>query len=609
MTQSNDVGSAKTLVAETERVSLGRSEDEALAEAPVERRYRKVSPLGAGGMGEVDLVRDNVIGRDVALKRIQGERIDARTRDRFFREARVQGQLEHPSIVPVYDLGLGPDHRPFFTMQRVRGRTLDACTVGANALSRHAILAAMSRVCLAVDFAHSRGVVHRDLKPANVMIGDYGEVYVLDWGLARLHATDDEELPESASGGQRVSSGSRRTEVGAVLGTPGYMAPEQARGEPAGVPADIFALGACLFEVLAGVPVFPGTDATALLALTVLGADTRMSVRAPERDIPVELEAICARSLAPKPEERFESARAMSEAIERFLEGDRDLERRRNLAQQHAENASKLAASAFGTTNDDEARLRSDAMREVGSALAHDPNNAAAKRVMVRLLTEPPRTIPADVAAHTASEREKSVDVARRLGAWSLFIVFLPIGLLLWMGIREWFWLGLTSVSVLSSTILMVRPIPIRALNRYIVILGATLALIGASRVVGPFIVLPTMAMGLSVGTVLFPRVTHNVVAIAAGLVGILVPYALEWVGILPRSMRFVGGVIEILPNSASFSEIPTVAYILFGSTVPLVAVCVYLTRIRDRLRDAEERLRLQAWQLRQILPKEESGV
>jgi serine/threonine-protein kinase len=159
------------------------------------RRYELRDRLGEGGMGTVDLCRDRVIGRDVALKRLHvqgsGAAPSAATA-RFLREARVQGQLEHPAIVPVHDLGVTPDGRPYFTMKRVRGDTLDELLARlaagdpdtARRFGQRRLLAAFSTVCLAVDFAHSRGVLHRDLKPANVMLGEFGEVNVLDWGLA-----------------------------------------------------------------------------------------------------------------------------------------------------------------------------------------------------------------------------------------------------------------------------------------------------------------------------------------------------------------------------------------------------------------------------------------
>ncbi len=175
-----------------------------LALQSFETRYQPGELLGEGGMGEVRLARDARIGREVAVKTMRRE-IGARGESRFLREARVQGQLEHPAIVPVYDLGVTRDGETYFTMKRVRGRSLDSILEALAAgeldtvaeFTRRRLLTAFSQVCLAVEFAHARGVLHRDLKPANIMIGDFGEVYVLDWGLAKVRDLD--ELPASSA--------------------------------------------------------------------------------------------------------------------------------------------------------------------------------------------------------------------------------------------------------------------------------------------------------------------------------------------------------------------------------------------------------------------------
>jgi serine/threonine-protein kinase len=153
-----------------------------------EERYEHRALLGEGGMGAVDLFQDRAIGREVAIKRIRPEASSPGALARFVREARVQGQLEHPAIVPVHDLAENSEGTAFFTMKRVRGASLDdildaLATDAPDARARYGrrkLLTAFATVCLAVDFAHSRGVLHRDLKPANVMLGDFGEVYVLD---------------------------------------------------------------------------------------------------------------------------------------------------------------------------------------------------------------------------------------------------------------------------------------------------------------------------------------------------------------------------------------------------------------------------------------------
>ncbi len=244
--------------------------EDAEAELPqsetFEARYELRTKLGEGGMGEVLLCKDVRIGREVALKVIRaehGSRPDLRKR--FLREVRVQGQLEHPSIVPVYDLGRDPEHKAYFTMKRVRGQTLEQILSALRRgepeaerqHTRYKLLSAFATACLAVHFAHTRGVLHRDLKPGNVMLGDFGEVYVLDWGLAKvIHADGTRSPDDSASTALPAATPSPAnaapaggapplTGTGVLMGTPGYMAPEQIRGEfgELGPRVDIYALG------------------------------------------------------------------------------------------------------------------------------------------------------------------------------------------------------------------------------------------------------------------------------------------------------------------------------------------------------------------------------
>ena len=180
---------------------------------PENQRYARARKLGEGGMGEVHLCRDAWLGRDVAMKVMLGTTGGDAT-GRFLREARVQGQLEHPGIVPVYDLAIGATGAPYFTMKRVQGHTLrevldglvkrDPATLAS--FNRRRVLGALEQVCQAVAFAHVRGVIHRDLKPENVMVGEFGEVLVLDWGIARLR---DRTEPPAAGAAARTSPRSR----------------------------------------------------------------------------------------------------------------------------------------------------------------------------------------------------------------------------------------------------------------------------------------------------------------------------------------------------------------------------------------------------------------
>jgi hypothetical protein len=235
-------------------------------------RYHVLGEIARGGMGIVLKGRDTDLGRDVALKVLH----PSHTRNpaivqRFIEEAQVGGQLQHPGILPVYELGLDAELRPYFTMRLVKGRTLAALLeerpVPAHDLGR--FLAIFEQVCQAVAYAHARGVIHRDLKPSNIMVGAFGEVQVVDWGLSKvLRQGGVTEGAQAQQGGAveprvttvRSTGGSSASQSGAILGTPSYMGPEQARGEVEDLDeqADVFALGAVLCEILTGQPPYVG---------------------------------------------------------------------------------------------------------------------------------------------------------------------------------------------------------------------------------------------------------------------------------------------------------------------------------------------------------------
>jgi hypothetical protein len=234
-------------------------------------RYTVVERVGHGGMGDVLRVRESGLNRDLALKVLRAEfagRPDMVRR--FVEEAQITGQLQHPAIVPVHELGTLPDGRPFFTMKLIKGQTLAELlsqrTSPEHDLPRY--LGIFEQVCQALAYAHSRRVIHRDLKPANVMVGAFGEVQVMDWGLAKVlgregRAGPDQGpwLPETTVVQTAPAGPSEQTQEGSVLGTLAYMAPEQALGERERIDerSDVFGLGAILCEILTGQPPFTGT--------------------------------------------------------------------------------------------------------------------------------------------------------------------------------------------------------------------------------------------------------------------------------------------------------------------------------------------------------------
>ncbi|HEY0992500.1 MAG TPA: serine/threonine-protein kinase, partial [Kofleriaceae bacterium] len=267
--------------------------------------------LGRGGMGEVLLVHDEIIGREVAIKRMRRADPGPEAETRFLREAKIQARLQHPAIVPVHELGRDADGRPYFTMKRLAGLTLEELR-GAP-LQR--LLRAFADVCLAIEFAHEHGVIHRDIKPTNIMLGDFGEVYVLDWGVALV--LDDADHPSV----QDIATIEGETAVGAVMGTPGYMAPEQALGYATTAGIDIYALGCVLFEILTCEPLHPrGTGGA---ANAIAHPPAAPSARRPDLAIAPELDAACIAALAEDPADR-PSARELAQRIQDYLDGDRD---------------------------------------------------------------------------------------------------------------------------------------------------------------------------------------------------------------------------------------------------------------------------------------------
>jgi serine/threonine protein kinase len=221
-------------------------------------RYELVEKLGEGGMGGVYRVADTELGRQVALKVIRVVDSTGEFVARLLREAKIIAQLEHPGIVPVHDVGTLPDGRVFYTMKLVQGRRLDQYTAEAGGIPER--LWTFQKICEAVSFAHAHKVLHRDLKPQNIMVGTFGEVLVMDWGLAKILGAEapikvDAEKPSAGfqtKARPDTSSAVPDTAHGAVLGTPGYMAPEQARGDLAaiGQRTDVYALGAVLHFLL-----------------------------------------------------------------------------------------------------------------------------------------------------------------------------------------------------------------------------------------------------------------------------------------------------------------------------------------------------------------------
>lgn len=308
-------------------------------------RYRIVRPHARGGLGEVFLAEDDELRRLVALKEIQPQFADDPTsRNRFTFEAEVTGNLEHPGIVPVYGLGTHADGRPFYAMRFIEGSTLRDAATRFHEIFADAAQATRARrkfaavefrdllgrfvdICQSVAYAHSRGVAHRDLKPSNVMLGKFGETLVVDWGLAKKLGSaivDDTARIEvhSIPGSVAVESDAK-TAADSIVGTPGYMAPEQACGDSnaAAVSGDIYSLGAILYFILIG----RGPFAERQDPLAILSANASNDFKRPRLVdvwVPRPLEAICLKAMASDPNDRYGSADALASDIERWLADD-----------------------------------------------------------------------------------------------------------------------------------------------------------------------------------------------------------------------------------------------------------------------------------------------
>ncbi|HET9623819.1 MAG TPA: serine/threonine-protein kinase [Kofleriaceae bacterium] len=303
--------------------------------------YRADHEIARGGMGRIVAAEDQRLGRAVALKVLlepSPEQVG-----RFQREALITARLQHPGIVPVYEAGRWPSGEPFFAMKLVRGQPLDRVIADARALEdRLALLPRIAAATEAIAYAHSQRVIHRDLKPANVLIGDFGETVVIDWGLAK--SLDDEpdaadsaamsaamsavdlapsaprKRPRSPSTVKRLDhSTATLTVAGAVMGTPAYMAPEQARAAAVDQRADVFALGAMLYHLLAGAPPYNARTATEVIAAAALGKVTPLAEREP--DAPPDLVAIVTRAMAAAPGDRYADAGELATELRRFLTG------------------------------------------------------------------------------------------------------------------------------------------------------------------------------------------------------------------------------------------------------------------------------------------------
>lgn len=557
-------------------------------------------------MGEVTLCLDRWIDREVAVKTLRNwnEGSTGAAAERFLREARVQAQLEHPSVVPVYECGIRPDGREYFSMQRIRGATLADIIHGRAELrgksgrteegERRRLLEAFTRLCLAVDYAHSRGVIHRDLKPSNVMLGDFGEIYLLDWGVAKVIGSV-ERMVASRTSVATAGAETVETAPGTWLGTVGYMAPEQFHDGSVDARVDVYALGAILFEVLTKHRLHEGTQPTDNVQSTLDGVEARPTARFRDLGVPAEFDAILARATAIDPVSGHGSAREPCEEVERFLDGDRNHVLRRELAQRHADEA-RQSLDRIAMVGADVEKRHVEALRDVGRALALDPNNSCAVSVLAQLLLHEPQELPADVLAL----EERSAGLLRmramrtllyRILIWTIFIP-----LTAWMGYRS-----MSVATVVVGTLTIAAGWLFLTRNRredgvsvvVSAMLLASVICLGSSAIFGPFMLVPAVVAVNSFFFILhLPRRWHWWVVVA-GIVAVHLPFALGLLGVIPAAYQFVEGRIVIEPTTVAYPALSSSIVLVLAHLAIVITPALVAMRVQHALASAERRILL----------------
>ncbi|HEX2571460.1 MAG TPA: protein kinase [Polyangia bacterium] len=302
-------------------------EEESDTEDALEERYQDLGEIGRGGMGSIHRVEDANLLRQVAMKILEPSLARSPMHiQAFLEEAQITAQLDHPNVVPIHELGIYQGHTYYFTMKLVEGQTLSRRVRACKGTLRtpsvlHELLSIFLKVCDAIAFAHSRGVLHCDLKPSNVMVGHYGEVYVMDWGLSRLFSHGGGPPVDAPRPVRLLGLAPRSLVQSGISGTPAYMSPEQALGEELTEQTDVFGLGAILYYILLCEAPF---DADTVEESMRRAARVELSPLDPETSgltVPPGLYRIVTRAMARRPADRYASVLELKREVERFLRG------------------------------------------------------------------------------------------------------------------------------------------------------------------------------------------------------------------------------------------------------------------------------------------------
>ena len=569
-------------------------------------RYDLEGFVASGGMGDVWLYHDRTLGRNVALKELKPTHAGIQRRKlRFIREAQVQAALQHPGIVPIYDFAACDSGGAYFTMRHVEGQTLAEVVQkrvrGEDTYSQRQLLAALDSVSLTLQYAHERGVVHRDLKPENVILGDYGEVYVLDWGVAKVFDPDGERH-SAVQVSAKVQS-----HADCVVGTLEYMAPEQlAGGEIVGPGADVFALGILLFEVLTGELLREG-DEKSVVEQVARGDDLPERISA-AGDVPAPLAELCIAATSRYFRDR-PTAREFHEHLLAYLEGETNAERLRTAAGQHVQSArARLSLNPPGSSGDE--MHHAAAVAELGRALALDPTRTDALETLRALLDGKSQEVPDGAQKELSRQRDEAARESARASifVYTAWLALIPLALI--MGIRSLPALAflVSGPALLVAVNLWVdRKGHFSAPLTWIALILSFTSVSALSVFAGPYLLVPSLAVATAV-TYLIAFRGNRPIQIATQVLAplaVAVPIALQAAGLLPRSYVFKDGHVVIKPFAVDLPPAMTEVLFLVGGTLLVVLANYIVTRVVTTLDRAEKRTLGQAWWLRQLLPGE----